>query len=428
MAELINFFNTYIDAVAEMIIMFHFFTKCLPAKAKPIHYLVCTALSICILQLLQNYRILQYLFFAILLVAVGIFLYGTKCMRVILYAASTITAMQLCYGVIGSLSMILYSILPTSGTGVVNLVFSIGGNILSLSLSVLCYKIVLKYFALEKTINEQYDILILLIPALTILLAGQYINFAVYGNTWVTDKKSFFETKHFLMLIIQLLGIGSLFCIMFAYKKILANVHMNTKILLLEQETDYLRQYVSEAKGRYEKTTAFRHDIKNHMEIIKELIQKKRGEQALDYLANMEDAAADISFPCHTNNPAADVLLENKLGIANNLGITVSCLLSLPYPCKISDMDFCIILSNAADNAINACKALEKDAPAYIKVSGNIQGDFLLIEIRNSFKSKAAINEGIGLKNIRSVAEKYDGRVNIETTGNEFILSVLLVC
>ena len=80
------------------------------------------------------------------------------------------------------------------------------------------------------------------------------------------------------------------------------------------------------------------------------------------------------------------------------------------------------------DNAINACRLLGKDADAFINVSGNIQGDFLLIEVRNSFQNNSEIKEGIGLKNIRTVAEKYNGCANIEILKDEFILSVLLVC
>lgn len=428
MADFTDWFNTHIDAVAEMLVMFHFFTKCLLSKAKPVHYFAFTLISTVILYLFRDYRLLQYVFCAIILIMSGIFLYRAKCMRVILYAAATITAMQLCYGVIGSLSTIIYSFFPAEKTAAVNFALSIGGNIASLTLSVFCYKIILKYFALDETINEQYNIIIVLIPALTILFAGQYINFAVYGNSTMTDEGTFFETKHFFMLIIQLLGIGSLFCIMFAYKKILGNVHINTKCLLLEQEAGYLRQYVSEAKYCYEKTSSFRHDIKNHMEIIRKLIQRNNTEKALRYMADMEEIESDISLPCSTNNPVTDILLENKLSIAKNLGISAYCSLSLPYPCKISDMDFCIILSNAVDNAINACKILGKEADTFINVSGNVQGDFLLIEVRNSFQDNSEINEGIGLKNIRAVAEKYNGGANIETLENEFILSVLLVC
>ncbi len=47
---------------------------------------------------------------------------------------------------------------------------------------------------------------------------------------------------------------------------------------------------------------------------------------------------------------------EYKAALAANKGITVSSTLKVPFPCSVGDMDFCIILSNALDNAIHACE------------------------------------------------------------------------
>lgn len=57
----------------------------------------------------------------------------------------------------------------------------------------------------------------------------------------------------------------------------------------------------------------------------------------------------------------ADILLENKLGLARGCGIETECSLILPYPCPIGDMDLCIILSNALDNAVNYCRKMEAE-------------------------------------------------------------------
>ena len=58
----------------------------------------------------------------------------------------------------------------------------------------------------------------------------------------------------------------------------------------------------------------------------------------------------------------------NKLGIAQSMGIDVACSLLLPYPCSLRDIDICIILSNALDNAIQAVKRLDAGMEKYIHV------------------------------------------------------------
>lgn len=63
----------------------------------------------------------------------------------------------------------------------------------------------------------------------------------------------------------------------------------------------------------------------------------------------------------------------------------------------------------------------------YIHVSGRIQGDFLMMEIENSFHGKGAFKKGTGLSNVKKVAEKYGGAMSIETQENKFVLHVLLI-
>ncbi len=211
------------------------------------------------------------------------------------------------------------------------------------------------------------------------------------------------------------------------FARLLQNFRLSTELSLLEQEEHLLNQYVEEAKAHYDKTKSFRHDIKNHIAVVKELLQHGETQQALNYIGDMEEMTGELSFPCSTNNPVADILLGNKLCIAKSMGITVSCPLVLPYPCHIRDIDFCIILSNALDNAIYACRMLDSNAEKYIRVAGRIQGDFLLLEVENSFRGSRSFKKGTGLSDIKAVAEKYHGTMSIRTQAKVFNLSVLLI-
>uniref|UniRef100_UPI003A9561E4 hypothetical protein n=1 Tax=Streptococcus sp. TaxID=1306 RepID=UPI003A9561E4 len=70
---------------------------------------------------------------------------------------------------------------------------------------------------------------------------------------------------------------------------------------------------------------AFRHDVKNHISIVKELVQNGDIDTALQYMSDMENLTADMSFPVSTNNPVLDILIGNKLGIAKSNQIEVQC-------------------------------------------------------------------------------------------------------
>ena len=229
------------------------------------------------------------------------------------------------------------------------------------------------------------------------------------------------------MLVMHLLGLLSLFCILFSYKKLQQNFRLSTEISLMEQEEHSLNRYVEEAKARYDETKSFRHDIRNHIAVVKNLLQSGKFTEAVSYMEAMDDIAEKMSFPCSTNNPVVDILVGNKLGIAKSMGIDADCSLLLPYPCDIKDIDICIVLSNALDNAIHAVKSLDAGIEKYIRVFGRIQGDFLMIEVENSFHGKDTFKKGTGLSNVKKVAEKYGGAMSIETQENKFVLHVLLI-
>ncbi|MDE7156404.1 MAG: GHKL domain-containing protein [Lachnospiraceae bacterium] len=425
MDAFLDFFNVYIIGIAQMIIGFYFLTVFLQKKVKLIYYILFVMMGIVIIRVIPSVNIAEFLAYVLLLTAMGIFVCRADWKSVILYTSLIVGIMELSYGIFNSLLSILYPVLISFDWKIAGIAFIVLGN-LALLAAVICYRMVYRYFFCCETIKKQY-VLLILIPIMMIFFMGEHISSVIYGNVNLTDGRLTVNTNHYRMLTLQILGMASLFCIMFAYKKLLENFRLSTELSLLEQEEHFLNRYVEEAKEHYEKTKSFRHDIKNHVTVVKEFLQKGNLEQALNYIGDMKDMSEELSFPCSTNNPAADILVGNKLGIARSMGIDVNCSLHLTYPCFIRDIDFCIILSNALDNAIQACKSMDSAAEKYIYVTGHIQGDFILIEIENSFQGKGLIRKGTGLSNVKAVAEKYQGSMSIKTQENVFILSILLI-
>ncbi len=423
----IDIFSKYVLGSIQMLVGAYFFAKFLQRKVRPYFTLLFAAFCIVVIKIIPDGRIIDFAVYTLLLMAVGIFVCHTDWKSAILYAALTVEIMQLCYGIVNSLFCILLPLMSSFDQRIVGMAFMLSGNIASLLLAVFFYRLIYRYFIYSEAVKKPY-LLMLLTPILMVFLMDEYINSTIYGNAnTINDSGTLIYTNHYQMFVIQLLGMASLFCILSAYKKLLQNFRLHTELSLLEQEEHSLNQYVEEAKAHYEETKSFRHDIKNHITVVRELLQDDRAEQALNYIADMEDITEELSFPCTTNNPVVDILVGNKLGIAKSLEIEASCSLRLPCPCFVRDIDFGIILSNALDNAIYACKNMDNEAEKYIRVSGRLQGDFILLEVENSFQGNGFFKEGTGLSNIKTVAKKYHGTMSIKTQGTSWILSVLLI-
>ncbi len=387
-----DFFNIYIMGIIQMLTGFYILTKFLNKKANIIYQLILVMSGTIILHLVQDSSIASFLAFVLLLLIEGIFICQSAASLVILYTVIIIGIMQLSYGIVNSLLVILYPLFWQFNQKAAGISFMLLGN-MALLLAVFCYYILYRYFLYGEIIKSQY-VLIVLTPVLMIFLVGEYISSVIYGSLDIRyENKIVINTHCCQIFVVQLLGMASLFCIMFSYKKLLENFNLNTELSLLEQEEHFLVQYVEETKARYD----------------------------------MKDIAEEISFQCNTNNPVADILAGNKLGIAKSMGIDTNCSLVLPYPCTVRDIDFCIILSNALDNAINACKNLDNSSEKYINIKGYKQGDFILIEIENSFQKKNMPGKGTGLANIKAAVRKYNGAVGIRTGHGIFTLSILLV-
>ena len=435
MVGYLDFFNIYIIGLIEGGFQLYFLAKILKKKLLFPFYFLFGVCAVIVARFLSVGTVTGFVVMVFLLTVCGILVCHADFKSSLLYAALTTEIMLLCYGIVKSLIGLLYAWLPyffydTAGIAAA-----------SLFLTGFCYYMVYRYFSRDvfyprdathpfHTAPEMQQMFLVFIPILMIFIMSEYINTLSFDYQYVVfEEDGSFEylLSYWQLLAMHLLGLLSLFCILFSYKKLQQNFHLSTEISLLEQEEYSLNRYVEEAKTRYDETKSFRHDIRNHIAVVKNLLQSGKLEEAVSYMEDMDDMAEKMSFPCSTNNPVVDILVGNKMGIAKSMGIDVDCSLLLPYPCCLRDIDICIILSNALDNAIQAVKGLDAGMEKYIHVSGRIQGDFLMMDIDNSLHGNGAFKKGTGLSNVKKVVEKYGGAMSIETQENKFVLHVLLI-
>ena len=432
MAEYLDFFNIYIIGLIEGVFQFYFLAKILKKKLMFPFYFLFGVCAVIVTRFFAVGTVTGFVVMVFLLTICGILVCHADFKSSLLYATLTTEIMLVCYGIVKSLIGLLYAWLIYFFYDTAGIAVMLVSEAASLLLTGVCYYMVYRYFSRDVfyTAAEMQQMFLVFIPILMIFIMSEYINtFSFDYQYMILEEDGSFEylISYWQLLAMHLLGLLSLFCILFSYKKLQQNFRLSTEISLLEQEEHSLNRYVEEAKARYDETKSFRHDIRNHIAVVKNLLKSGKLEEAVSYMEAMDDIAEKMSFPCSTNNPVVDILVGNKLGIAKSMGIDADCSLLLPYPCDIKDIDICIVLSNALDNAIQAVKSLDAGIEKYIRVSGRIQGDFLMIEVENSFHGKDTFKKGTGLSNVKKVAEKYGGAMSIETQENKFVLHVLLI-
>ena len=326
---------------------------------------------------------------------------------------------QLSFGIVNSLEAIIFP--DVIGKTLLYLLVVLA-TLIAFAICTCCYAAALKLMPLVGNSQMPY-IGVLIFPGLFFFAAELYIlrtSYAVLPAAILPERVG----THGALLFLQVLGLVALLCTLYAYRQICRGFQVQADLQSLTQAAQAQKVYITEAQTRYERTKAFRHDIKNHLSVLDGLLSNGKLDESRAYLKKLETTSVSLSFPHQTGNPVVDILLEEKLGVAKTNGIMTDVSLLLPKPCGIDDFDLCVIFANALDNAINACQSIAGIRSIHIR--GKQQGDFYMLTFENTCSDKPLPLPGTGLSNIKSVAEKYHGAMLVEKAAQTFSLNVLL--
>lgn len=210
-----------------------------------------------------------------------------------------------------------------------------------------------------------------------------------------------------------------------------------------EQQVKAMKERLEEAENFYGSIRKVRHEMKNHMANIKGLAETGQYGEIEEYVRRMDETMQELEYQYVTGNAVTDVILNDKWRRAKKAGIRFEA--DFRYGGEIPVFDLGIILNNLLDNAIEACEKLEP-GKGFIHLALKRRRQFLLLEVENSFDgavptrkgsplpatTKQSIlpdivtEHGIGLENVRDMAERYFGGVNIKVKGDVFHVTVML--
>ena len=262
--------------------------------------------------------------------------------------------------------------------------------------------------------------------------------------------KMLYERYPILVAVIPAILLLSLLSILYGVKLFQDMIYWNrekSSRLVLEKQISSLQEHMEEMERIYCGIRGMKHDMKNTLAVIQRLSAGEGGGELQEYLSELNRGLEKLEVRFRTGNTVVDTLLNMKYHEAvrdmPDLRMDADKLL-LPQGIQIHSYDIGVILGNAADNAIEACrklKAKEPGADAFISISSLQKGNLLILKVENSFDGRLVLkakeefpvtdkadrkSHGIGLINIKSTAEKYQGAVDFKVNGRVFILSVMM--
>lgn len=284
--------------------------------------------------------------------------------------------------------------------------------------------------------------LILMISPYLPVLAGYWM-FSYVKSVYTLDTGKYIWTVHAEFEWFQALYQGVSFIVIltviFVYQKIKTVNRLEKEDAVLEGQIEDIKRHIGKVERLYGDIRSLKHDMGNHLTTLEGLYRRNEAMEAGRYASRLKEQLKEMSSEIKSGNPVTDVILSEKEKEAKERGISFACSFFYPQGTRINAFDVSILLNNALENAIEAAVECEKP---YITVTSYRKRNAYMIELENSSGHMAALDEenglplttkaekeghGLGLRNIRKVAQKYNGDIDIEQKENRFILSIMLM-
>ena len=202
-------------------------------------------------------------------------------------------------------------------------------------------------------------------------------------------------------------------------------------------QSDLIATHYAEVENMYRQTRGWRHDYRNHIQVLKSYLAMGDIEAASHYLDALDADLNTVDLAMKTGNKMTDIILNSKISLARSKNIQVVADAHVPVELSTAEIDLCIIIGNLFDNAIEACMALPKEERV-IRVYMEMKNTLLYISFTNStalkkqkkvngrFFSSKGEGHGYGLVRIDTIIDRYQGYISRNSEDGAFTTEVLL--
>jgi len=210
-------------------------------------------------------------------------------------------------------------------------------------------------------------------------------------------------------------------------------------------QASLIEKHYTEVENMYKQIRGWRHDYKNHIQMMKAYMSLNEHDKVNDYLDRLGDDLETVDIIIKTGNIMVDAILNSKISLALAKGISVSAKATVPENLNVSDIDMCVIIGNLLDNAIEACENMKNDdsdtaniAQRFIRVFIGMKNTQLYMIVTNTapggkmtktsgiFRSRKGANHGLGLMRIDKTVAKYGGYIDRNSEDGAFSTEILL--
>lgn len=202
-------------------------------------------------------------------------------------------------------------------------------------------------------------------------------------------------------------------------------------------QRELIETHYREVENMYRQIRGWRHDYRNHIQMMKVLAANGNMDALKAYLDELDTDLNTVDTVVKTGNPMADAILNSKISLARSRNIPTQVDAHIPVKLKMSELDLCCIIGNLFDNAMEASMALPEEK-RLIRVYMDMKGTQLYISFTNftaakklskvgkGFKTSKGEGHGFGLVRMDDIVSRYDGYLSRNSEDGAFTTEILI--
>ena len=206
---------------------------------------------------------------------------------------------------------------------------------------------------------------------------------------------------------------------------------------LASYQQELIETHYREVDNMYRQIRGWRHDYRNHIQVLKAFAAKGDMDAIRAYLDELDTDLNIVDTVVKTGNPMADAILNSKISLARSRNIPTQVDAHIPVKLKMSELDLCCIIGNLFDNAMEASMALPEEK-RLIRVYMDMKGTQLYISFTNftaakklskvgrGFKTSKGEGHGFGLVRMDDIVSRYDGYLSRNSEDGAFTTEILI--
>ncbi len=213
------------------------------------------------------------------------------------------------------------------------------------------------------------------------------------------------------------------------------NLELEKKLSEMEKDYQIQCQMAEEIKRIQEQIRLLKHDMKNHTMVILSYLEENQIEEAKVYAGEILNKLNRMYTYVNVGNALMNYIINHKLSEAKEQGLEIKAEIENRSFDYMDSVDFSALLNNILDNAIRAAVSSKERK---LEVQIYLQNGMDIITVKNSIdesildknpnlvSTKEESGHGYGMKQIKSIVEKYDGMMDVYEKNEMFIVSVML--